>query len=47
MKSTPVIRGDMVYINGYGSPQNEVEASFKIEDFASVDSAMDANAAGA
>ncbi len=46
MKSTPVIHGDMVYINGYGSPQNEVEASFKIDDFATVVTAKDSDADG-
>ncbi len=46
MKSTPVIHGDMVYINGYGSPQNEAEASFKIDDFSVVVLAKDADADG-
>ena len=23
MKSTPVIKGDTLYINGFGSPENE------------------------
>ena len=46
MKSTPVMHDDMVFINGYGSPQNESDASFKIEDFAAVVEAKDANADG-
>lgn len=46
MKSTPVIYGDMVFINGYGSPQNEAEASFKIDDFATVVSNKDSDADG-
>lgn len=46
MKSTPVIQGDTIFINGYGSPQNEVEASFKIEDFTTVVSQKDADADG-
>ena len=46
MKSTPVISGDLVYINGYGSPQNEADANFKIDDFAAVVSAKDSDADG-
>ncbi len=46
MKSTPVISGDMVYINGYGSPQNEADAKFKIDDFAAVVSAKDSDSDG-
>ncbi|MEQ1830866.1 MAG: PQQ-binding-like beta-propeller repeat protein [Pirellula sp.] len=46
MKSTPVIHGDLVFINGYGSPQNEPEASFKIDDFSTVVSTKDTDADG-
>lgn len=46
MKSTPVTHDDLVYINGYGSPQNEADASFKIEDFSAVVKAKDGNADG-
>ncbi len=46
MKSTPVFQGDMLYINGYGSPQNELDASFKIEDFGTVVSAQDTDRDG-
>lgn len=46
MKSTPIIHRDMVYINGYGSPQNEEGANFKVEDFESLLSKQDANGDG-
>ncbi|MFO0941232.1 MAG: PQQ-binding-like beta-propeller repeat protein [Pirellulales bacterium] len=46
MKSTPIIHGDLVYINGYGSPQNEEDASFKIGEFAEVLSKQDSNRDG-
>lgn len=46
MKSTPVIQGDTIFINGYGSPQNEVEASFKIDDFTAVVSQKDSDSDG-
>ncbi len=41
-----MIQGDTIFINGYGSPQNEVEASFKIDDFAAVVSQKDADSDG-
>ncbi len=46
MKSTPVIHGDVLYINGYGSPQNEIDATFKIDDYATVVSSKDTDADG-
>jgi outer membrane protein assembly factor BamB len=46
MKSTPVIYGDMVFINGYGSPQNEAEATFKIDEFSAVLAAKDSDSDG-
>jgi outer membrane protein assembly factor BamB len=46
MKSTPVIHDDLVYINGYGSPQNETDASFKIDQFEVVVAAKDSDGDG-
>jgi outer membrane protein assembly factor BamB len=43
MKSTPVIGGGMVFINGYGSPQNEVGSDIRIADFENVVAAQDAD----
>jgi outer membrane protein assembly factor BamB len=36
MKSTPVVHGDILYINGYGSPMNEEQVSFSVKDFGDV-----------
>ncbi len=46
MKSTPIIHNNLVYINGYGSPQNEEDASFKIGDFGDVVAKQDSNGDG-
>jgi outer membrane protein assembly factor BamB len=46
MKSTPVIGGDLLYINGYGSPMNEADAEFRIDNFDDVVKAKDGNGDG-
>ncbi len=46
MKSTPVMTRDTVYINGFGSPQNELEQDFEIASFQTVVADKDANSDG-
>lgn len=46
MKSTPVVRGDTAYINGFGSPQNQLDQSFQVALFADVVADKDANSDG-
>ncbi len=43
MKSTPVIHRDAVFINGYGSPQNQPETKITIDLFADVLAKKDAD----
>ncbi len=47
MKSTPVLGSDdLVFINGYGSPMNQLESNYQIEDFEKVVAAKDADGDG-
>jgi outer membrane protein assembly factor BamB len=46
MKSTPVMTDDTVYINGFGSPQNELDQQFVIATFETVIADKDANSDG-
>ncbi len=46
MKSTPVIGGDTVYINGYGSPQNQPDQKVETDSFRDVLASSDANGDG-
>ncbi len=42
MKSTPVIGIDgLVYVNGFGSPQNQIDSEVKVADFADVQKTQD------
>ncbi len=46
MKSTPVIGGDTLYINGYGSPMNEENEKYEIKNFAEVVASKDGDKDG-
>jgi outer membrane protein assembly factor BamB len=46
MKSTPVLDGTTVYVNGYGSPMNQPGKHLKIEPFEAVCAKHDANGDG-
>ena len=46
MKSTPVMTKDTIYVNGFGSPQNEQDQSFDIAGFTDVVTDKDANGDG-
>ncbi len=46
MKSTPVMSNDTVYVNGFGSPQNEPDQNFEIAMFADVVQARDKDGNG-
>jgi outer membrane protein assembly factor BamB len=41
MKSTPFLTGDIAYINGFGSPQNEPDQNFEIFEFGKVIASKD------
>ncbi|MFT5302531.1 MAG: outer membrane protein assembly factor BamB [Mariniblastus sp.] len=46
MKSTPVVLGDTAFINGFGSPMNEVDQNYQVADFAEVVAEHDADKNG-
>src|SRR5262245_10085022 len=43
LKSTPVVRGDTLYINGFGSAENQPDAKVSVEPTADVFARYDAN----
>ncbi len=43
MKSTPVIHNGVAYINGFGSPQNQIDQKFEVKRFADVIQSKDVN----
>jgi len=43
MKSTPVMNGDTVFVNGYGAPENEPGRHIKVQEFSEVLAERDAN----
>ena len=47
MKSVPLLHGDVVYVNGYGSPFNQPGQTVALADFAAVLASDDANGDGA
>ncbi len=46
MKSTPVLAGDMVYVNGYGAPVNQPGNEIDVPTFAEILETNDANGDG-
>ena len=43
MKSTPVMNRDTIFVNGFGSPENEVDQNFEVAEFARVVADQDAD----
>ncbi len=46
MKSTPFLTGNIAYVNGFGSPQNEADQNFEIAEFAKALASQDRDSDG-